>query len=81
MLKISFKAARAGAEIFLFTITSTPAVRPNQPPIQNILAALSPGVKQLEHEAVLSPLFTGETKNMWTYTSTPSYIFRGLDRC
>jgi len=36
---------------FLFTIASRPALGPTQPPIQCVLGALSPGVKQLGDEA------------------------------
>jgi hypothetical protein len=42
---------------------SRPALRPNQPPIQWVLGALSTGIKQPGHEAHQSPSFSTEVKN------------------
>jgi hypothetical protein len=36
---------------------------------------LSPGVKQLWHEADHSFLSSAEAKNAWIYTFTPQYVF------
>jgi hypothetical protein len=36
---------------------------------------ISPGVKQLGHEADHSPPTSAEVNNMWIYTSTPPYVF------
>jgi len=46
------------------------ALGPTQPPIQWVLEALSPGVKQLGHKAKYSPSSSAEVKNAWRYTST-----------
>jgi hypothetical protein len=35
---------------------------------------LSLGVKQLGREADLSPPFSAEIKNVWSYISTPPYV-------
>jgi hypothetical protein len=37
--------------LFLFSITSRPALGPTQPPIQLVSGAVSPGVKQQRREA------------------------------
>jgi len=49
-------------------------VQTTQPPVQWVLGALSPGVKWLRHEIVLSPPSSTEVKNVWSYTSTPPYV-------
>lgn len=46
---------QAGAGIFLFAITSWPALETTQPPIQCLPEALSPGAKLLGREADHSP--------------------------
>jgi len=58
---------------FLFTTTSRPALRPNQPPIQ-----LVPGVKWPGREANHSPPSSAETNNAWSYTSTPPIHLHGV---
>jgi hypothetical protein len=60
---------------FLFSITSTPAVGPTQPPIQWVPGVLSLGVKRSGREADHSPPASAEVKKMWIYTSTPPYVF------
>jgi len=42
---------------------------------QWVLGALSSGVKRPEREAELSPTFTAEVKNAWSYICTPPYVF------
>jgi hypothetical protein len=44
---------------------------PNEPPIQWIPEALSPGVKRPGREADHSPPSSAEFKNAWSYNSTP----------
>jgi len=57
--------------IFLFATASRPALRPTQPPIKLVPAALSLGVKRPGREADHLPPFSVEIKNSWSYTSTP----------
>jgi hypothetical protein len=52
---------------------SRPALRPTQPPSQQIQEPLSPGVTQLGHEADHSLPFS--TQNWWSCTSIPPYTF------
>jgi hypothetical protein len=65
-------------EIFLFSTSSRLVLSPIQPPIQWILRALSPGVKQPGHEADHLPPTSVEVKNMGIYTSTPPYVFMAV---
>jgi hypothetical protein len=51
--------------------TSRPALGSTQPPIQWVLVALSPGVKQPGCEVDYSPPTSAEVKKMWIYISTP----------
>jgi hypothetical protein len=51
------------SKIFLFSIATRPALRPNQPPIQWVPQALSSGVKRPGHEADHSPPSSAEVKN------------------
>jgi hypothetical protein len=60
---------------FLFTTTSKPALGSTQPPIQSVPWALTPEVKWQGHEANCSPPSSAEVRNVWSYTSTPQYIF------
>jgi len=41
-----------------------------------MLGALFPGIKWLGLEPDHSPPFCAKIKNVWDYTSTPSYVFR-----
>jgi hypothetical protein len=66
---------RRGLGIFLFTTASRMALVPPKPPIQWVPGALSLGVKRPGREADHSPLSSAEVKNVWSYTSTPQYIF------
>jgi hypothetical protein len=63
--------------IYLFTTTFRPSLGPTQPPIQWIPGVLSLVVKWLvECEGDHSPPSSAQVKNMWSYTSTPQYIFK-----
>jgi hypothetical protein len=55
--------SQQGQEIFLFTIVFRPALRPAQPPIQQLLGALSLGVKLQVHESDHSPPSSAAVKN------------------
>jgi hypothetical protein len=50
-------------KIFLFFSSSIPVLEPTQPPIQWVLEALPPGVKQSGREADHSPPSSAEVKN------------------
>jgi hypothetical protein len=52
-----------------------PAVGPTQPPIQRAPWALSSGLKRPGREPDHLPLTSAEIKKMWSYTSTPPYVF------
>jgi hypothetical protein len=67
--------SRQGLGIFLFTIASRPALGPTQPPIQWVPGALSLRVKGPGREADHSPPSSTEDNNVWSYTSTPQYVF------
>jgi hypothetical protein len=54
---------RQGQEIFLFPITSIPALRPTQIPIQRVPGDASSGVKRPGCEADHSPPSSSEVKN------------------
>jgi hypothetical protein len=59
----------------LFSTSSRPVLRPTQPPIQWVPAALSSGVKLPEREADHSPPTSAEVKKMWISISTLPYVF------
>jgi hypothetical protein len=63
--------SRRGLGIFLFTASRT-ALGPTQPPIQWVPESLPLGVKRPGREADYLPPSSGEVKNTWRYTSTPS---------
>jgi hypothetical protein len=63
--------SRWGLGIFFFTSASRTALRPIQPPNQQVSGALSLGVKRPWREAGHSPLPSAEVKNEWSYTYTP----------
>jgi hypothetical protein len=48
---------------------------PTQPPIQWVPGALSLGAKRPWCEADHLPPSSAEVKNVWSYTSTPQYVF------
>jgi hypothetical protein len=75
MAKESLFNSQEGQEIFLLPIASKPAVRPTQPPIQWVLGTLVPRVKQPGHEDDHSSSSSAKVKNMWSYISTPPYVF------
>jgi hypothetical protein len=60
---------------FLFSMSSTPALGPTQPPIQWVPGVLSPGVKRPGREANHSPPTSAEVKKMRIYTFSPPYAF------
>jgi hypothetical protein len=71
MTKESWFNSRYGQEIFLFSIASSPAVGPTQPPIQWALRAVFLGVKQPRHEADSPPPTSVKVKNGGTIPSLP----------
>jgi hypothetical protein len=64
-----------GLGIFLFTTMSRMALGPTQFPIPWVPGALSLRVMWLGHEADHSPPSSAKVKNVWSYTSTPQYVF------
>jgi hypothetical protein len=56
-------------------ISSRPALGSTQPPIKWVPGALSPGVNRQGREGDHSPPTSAEVKKMWTYTSTPLYVY------
>jgi hypothetical protein len=56
-------------------ISCRPDLGSTQPPIRWVSGALSLGVKRPRREADHSPPSNAEVKNMWSYTSSPLYIF------
>jgi hypothetical protein len=60
------------------TTASRSALGPIQPPIQWVLGASSPGLKQPGREADHSPPSNVEVKNAWGYTSTPLTRLHGV---
>jgi len=57
-------------ENYLFLKISRLALEPTQPFVQWVRAVLSPGVKQVGHEADHPPSSSAEVKNEWSCTST-----------
>jgi hypothetical protein len=70
--------SQQGPGIFLFSIMSSLALGPTQPPIQWVLEALSLGVKWPGCEADHSHPSSAKVKNAWLPTSTLQYIFKAL---
>jgi hypothetical protein len=66
--------SQQGQETFLFSTVSRLTLWPIQPPIQWVLAVLSPEVTQPGCEADHSPLSSAKAEEWWSYTSTPSYL-------
>jgi hypothetical protein len=64
--------------LFLLANISRPVLGLTQPPIQWVLGAVSPGVKQQEREADHSPTSSAEVKNSWSYTSTHPIRLHGV---
>jgi hypothetical protein len=64
-----------GLGIFLFTIVSSLTLGPTHPPIQWVMGAPSLEIKRTGREADHSLPSSAEFKNMWSYTSTPQYVF------
>jgi len=67
--------SRKGQEFFHFTTTSIPALEHIQPPVQWLMTVLPPGIKRSKREADHSLLCSAEIKNVWSYNSTPPYLF------
>jgi hypothetical protein len=63
--------SRHEQELYVFSKTSRPAVGFTHRPIEWVPWALSTKVTESARKANLSPLYTNEAKNLWTYTSTP----------
>jgi hypothetical protein len=64
-----------------FTTVSRPALGTALPTIQWVPGALSLGVKWEGREADLSPAYSAEFKNAWSYTSTPPIRHHGVVLC
>jgi hypothetical protein len=60
--------------MFLFSITSSPALGPTQPPIQWAPETLSPGVKRWGREAEHSPPSGVEVKDGELYLPSPIHL-------
>jgi hypothetical protein len=65
----------AEAEMFLFDTVSRPALGPTQPPIQWVPGVLSLGVKRPAVKLTTHLHIVSRSKNEWSYTSTPQYVF------
>jgi hypothetical protein len=61
--------------IFLFATASRPVLRPTQSPIQWEPHALFWEIKRLGCETDHSHPCRVEVKNVWSYISTPQYVF------
>jgi hypothetical protein len=70
----------AGARDFSLLHSVHTLLGPTQPPIQWVLGALSPGVKQLGHEAGCSPPSGAEVKNGGAVPQHPSYVFMAFEK-
>jgi hypothetical protein len=65
----------AGSGIFFSVITSITALGPTHPPIKWVPWALSLWLRSPGHKVDHSPSSSTKVKNVWSYTSTFSYIF------
>jgi hypothetical protein len=63
----------AGGKNFHFSTSSRLALRSNQPPIEKVPGALTPGEKRRGRETDHSLPSSAEVKKIWIYTSTPPY--------
>jgi hypothetical protein len=70
--------SRQVLEFFLFSIAFRAALGPTQPPIQCVPEVLSPEAKRPGREADHLPPSSAEVKNVWSYASTPPYVFMAL---
>jgi hypothetical protein len=66
--------SRQGYRISIILTESRPGLGPTQLPIRWILGAIFPGVTRPGREADDSPPSSAEVKNVWSYTSTLSYV-------
>jgi len=64
-----------GQKFLLFATTSRPPVGPIQPPNQLVMGDFSLGLNWPGCIADHLSLSSTKVKNLWSYTSTPSYIF------
>jgi hypothetical protein len=67
--------SQQGQEIFLSSTASRPALGPTQFPTQCVLGILSSETKRPRFETNHSPPANAEVKNVWSYNSTPLYVF------
>jgi hypothetical protein len=58
-----------------FFVVPTVYSQPTQPPIQWVPGALSPGVNRPGRETDHSHLCSALVNNVWSYTSSPPYVF------
>jgi hypothetical protein len=73
-VKVFFGIRLVGVQEYS-SVSSRPALGPNQPPIQWITGDLSPRVKRPGREADHSPTTSTEIKETWVYTSIPTCVF------
>jgi hypothetical protein len=71
--------SRKKQNIFLFSETSTQALRPTKSPVQGILESFSE-VKRPRRDAERSHSSSAEVEKGWSCISTPSLCPQGLDR-
>jgi hypothetical protein len=69
-------SSSGGVKNFIFSTASRLAMRPTLPPIQYLLAALSPTLKRPVREADHSPPTNAEVKKTWIYTIIPHAFSR-----
>jgi hypothetical protein len=67
--------AREMMVFFLVIAMSRPALGPTDPPIQWVPGLFTTAIKRTGREADRSPPSSGEVKNGWSYTSTPTHVF------
>jgi hypothetical protein len=71
--------SRQQQEIFVFSKTSKPALKPTHLPTPWVSGAVSPGVKRPRREVNNSPPSNAEDRNEWSYTSDPPICLHGVD--
>jgi hypothetical protein len=67
-----------GKASFSITTIYRSALGPTLSPTQCVPGPISPGIKQLAHEADHSPPTSAEVKNSWSHTSIPPQVFTAL---
>jgi hypothetical protein len=73
--QVSIFDSQQEQEIFLYSITSRLALGLIQPPVQRVLGALSPEIKQLVYEAVHLPPSSAEVKNGGAIPPLPIHLY------